>query len=265
VTRRGGRNDLPRALALFWALAPFLAPARTPKNSGSCTAPYLGGSCRGPERFPLRYPAAALVSTGGISPPQASGGAFCGLRGQPAASVMDSQDRRQHQPLGTLQTSASFHPARCASRPEWPGQTSPRNFPAPTTTWKPGPAAATGNRQPATAPVSSRPGRSRCGGHGFPGEVRTTRFCLRRPGNARPGSRTDQRIGSSSGGHGASRRARPARRGPGNHRVNGGLPRRRPGSGWGEAELEPEPAQHLDEPQGGRAGSRDDQRGGGDG
>jgi hypothetical protein len=64
---RGGRNDLPRALALFWAAAPFRAPALTSKNSGSCTAP-IQGSCRGPERYHSHYPAAALVSTGGNQP-----------------------------------------------------------------------------------------------------------------------------------------------------------------------------------------------------
>ena len=47
---RGGRNDLPRALALFWATAPFRALARTIKRLRIWHCPHSGDSCRGPEQ-----------------------------------------------------------------------------------------------------------------------------------------------------------------------------------------------------------------------
>src|SRR5580692_5159816 len=52
ATDRGGRNDLPRALAHFWAAAPFLAPGPNTKQKtpGPALLPEFGRSCRGPEQ-----------------------------------------------------------------------------------------------------------------------------------------------------------------------------------------------------------------------
>src|ERR1700691_2266348 len=75
ATGRGGRNDLPRAPALFWAAAPFVAlgPNTKKKLRFLNCPPYSGCSCRGPEQLPHITPAAALVSIGGISLQQSRG------------------------------------------------------------------------------------------------------------------------------------------------------------------------------------------------
>src|SRR6185437_6894720 len=72
ATGRGGRSDLPRALALFWAAAPFPGACPNTKSSGSCTARYSGAAA-GSGAILLRYLAAALLSIAGITPQQAPG------------------------------------------------------------------------------------------------------------------------------------------------------------------------------------------------
>ena len=84
ATGCGGSNDLPQSLALFWAAAPFLVLARTRKNPGPSLPP--SGTAAGVRSNDLDYPAAALVSIGGISPYQAPGLRLCGLRVAPAGS-----------------------------------------------------------------------------------------------------------------------------------------------------------------------------------
>jgi hypothetical protein len=74
ATGRDGRNDLPQSLALFWAAIPLLALARTRKNPGPSLPP--SGTAAGVRSNDLDYPAAALVSIGGISPYQAPGSVF---------------------------------------------------------------------------------------------------------------------------------------------------------------------------------------------
>src|ERR1700728_1452555 len=58
ATGRGGRNDLPRALALFWAAAPFLAPGPNTKKKtpGPALPPEFGCTCQGPEQLTSYYP-----------------------------------------------------------------------------------------------------------------------------------------------------------------------------------------------------------------